>query len=56
MSTAPNIHLTKFEAKILSDVLSLVQNDPDWQEMASATNAEWKALDRAATKIWTLTR
>lgn len=52
----PNLYLTKTEAKIVSDVLSLVQNDPDWQELASATNTEWRALDRAAVKIWALTR
>lgn len=52
----PNVYLTKLEAKILSDVLSLVQNDPDWQELASATGAEWRALDRAATKIWAVAR
>lgn len=52
----PNIHLTKAEAKILFDVLSLVQNDPDWQEIASATDAEWGALDRAVSKVSAVAR
>jgi hypothetical protein len=52
----PNVHLTKAEAKILFDVISLVQNDPDWQETASATDAEWDALDRAASKILAVAR
>jgi hypothetical protein len=43
--------LTKAEAQILTDVLSMVLNDPGWQELATATDAEWEALQNARTKI-----
>ena len=49
-----NVNLTKAEAQILTDVLSMVLNDPDWQEQATATDHEWEALARARTKIATL--
>lgn len=50
------IRLTKLEAQITYDVLSLVLNDPDWQQLAMATGREWAALDRAAAKIGSIAR
>lgn len=47
-----SIYLKKSEAQILFNVLSLVLNDPDWQEMASATDKEWEALSDARSKIY----
>jgi hypothetical protein len=45
------IRVTKTEAQIATDVLSLVLNDPDWQELATATDAEWDALVTLYSKI-----
>lgn len=45
------VHLTKEEAQITHDVLSMVLNDPDWQDMATSTDYEWLSLQRASRKI-----
>lgn len=50
------IRLTKLEAQITYDVLSMVLNDPDWQDIASATGQEWAALGRAHAKIGSIAR
>lgn len=50
------IKLTKTEAQIVSDVIMLVMNDPDWQDMASASDEEWAALDTAFSKIVAVAR
>lgn len=45
------IDVSRVEAAITVDVLSLVLNDPDWQEMASATDQEWSALRDLQAKM-----
>ena len=46
-----SLQLTQHEAQIVSDVLALVLNDPDWQDMAAATDEEWTRLHDAHAKI-----
>lgn len=48
--------LTPTEAQIVHDVLSMVLNDPDWREIASATGQEWAALGRTHMKISAVAR
>lgn len=45
------MRITKAEAQIAADVLALVLNDPDWQDMASATDEEWNALVSIQSKL-----
>jgi hypothetical protein len=45
------VMITDDEARIMGWVLALILNDPDWQEVASATDAEWNALRSAYAKI-----
>lgn len=51
-----SLKLTKAEARILTDVLNLIFNDPDWQQIATASDTEWKALETAYTKIAAVAR
>jgi hypothetical protein len=44
------LQLTRPEVCILVDVLSLVLNDPDWQQVATATDQEWADLQHAYAK------
>lgn len=43
--------LTTIETRMVTDTLALVLNDPDWQEMLGATDAEWNALATAREKM-----
>lgn len=45
------VNLHRAEIAITVDVLSMVLNDPDWQELASATDAEWEALRNAHARL-----
>lgn len=54
MSRTTAVNLTSDEAQITYDVLAMVLNDPDWQDIATATDAEWRSLQRAASKILAL--
>lgn len=52
MTDTTAVFLSRPEAEILTDVLNLVLNDPDWQEMATANDEEWSHLRDAAEKVY----
>jgi hypothetical protein len=53
---AKEVRLTKLESQIVSDILGMILNDPDFQEQSASSNEEWKALGRAHAKIAALAR
>lgn len=51
MTKTYRLDLTGGQLRTLHETLSLVLNDPDWQEMLGYTGREWATLGRASDKI-----
>lgn len=51
MKTTYRLDLTGGQLRTLNEVLSLVLNDPDWQEMLVYDGREWRMLGNAAEKV-----